>query len=494
MAERLMTLSDTDRVTKMDVIPNRSRNSKTKAAVRDELPELRQLSWGENSNEQALFGKEQEEPDSGLGTFILDFDTNYKEHSLPRDWHNLRFHGKDIGFSILKQMDLLENAYDSQAKEKWIEKTRMDLVGFKLEYLTNHLVYPAKYTISETDPTRLESKDYGNVAIEDTISEDERGGWVKDSARRMKEFLLDEDTPDGAMAVMSSPLGPTGLYTDSGKAIIYPDSYFFIMQRKGDTVTNYTVKTDFTLNESRKAVTELTGNDLPIDARVEDFVRTVAFLQPGEKDVRSVNDVIRVLETVRPERAFRGKTKVAGVEVESDISWDKVYKDIHDADRLYEFDTETNQIIDEFTEYAAQDGLTEEELQKGIAATILRMSLKYDQEERDTHKEVLMKRGVWSPISREATYGGAMDAVASKPGCAGGGGGSSSGGGGGGGAGGATGVATIGGFRSGRISNEVGMDDLGSLKFDCPHCGEENTRLSGTIKSECDSCEENVRC
>jgi hypothetical protein len=103
------------------------------------------------------------------------------------------------------------------------------------------------------------------------------------------------------------------------------------------------------------------------------------------------------------------------------ISWTDVYKDIEHADKLYEFDTETQKLIAEFVDYQSTEETTKLELQKALAATILRISKLFIEE--DQQKKQVQTKGYvidHMPIV-PMTFGNVLHAVAQRPGCAGGG-------------------------------------------------------------------------
>ncbi len=218
---------------------------------------------------------------------------------------------------------------------------------------------------------------------------------------------------------MTSPKGDSGLTTDSGEQITYPDSYFFIMQKKADSVTNYTVKTNFTHQESREVIYRLTGKRLPVMASIEEYVEAVAAIKPGEsEEIQSVSDVVGVLEKVRSTHAFKNSV------TQEKTGWEDVYKDILQGERLYQFNEKTQQMIADFEVYCLQEGLTKHDLQKAIAATILRMSQLYYTEEAAKKQRVILKPDTWYKPNQidVKSFGSILNAIAEQPGCAGGGG------------------------------------------------------------------------
>ncbi|MGH7204557.1 MAG: hypothetical protein ACREHC_09030, partial [Candidatus Levyibacteriota bacterium] len=422
--------------------------------------------------------QEEDRPGSSVDRYIKHFDRNWKKEGLPHDWYRLQNKsGKQIGFSLNSQMELLTDPTDRLVVEDWTQKTKQDLLGFKLEYLTDHIVYPCTYVRSATDPTRLESPLYGNADITETVSAEERNGSVKEALGEMKSFLLSEDTPDESVAIMFSPRGETGLTTDAGKAIKYPDSYFFIMQKDGDTVKNYTLKTDFSVAECREAIYQLTGKLLPVTAPIEDYVRAVAKIKPGDHGATpQVEDIVGVLEQVRPEYAFKptGGDEKTG--------WADVYRDIAQSDQLYNFNAKTQEIIAEFEAYCVSGEYTKEDYQKALAATILRLSKVFFVEEQQATPETRMSQGLWVDIKPHVyTFGDALGAAMLRPGCAGGG--------------------QITSFlgNSTAVVNSVtprlatSEDRYGSLEFECPK-GHKNTSPRGELIPECKTCGVSVSC
>ncbi|MDE2589623.1 MAG: hypothetical protein KGL95_08165, partial [Patescibacteria group bacterium] len=196
-----------------------------------------------------------------LTEYMEDFSTHYQHHGLPRDWYKF----KGIGFSMKSQMGLLESEYDKTAVQKWTQQTSRDILGFCLEYLSRGLVFAYQYNVHRTADGKKELVDplYGNKRMIDMVDRQERGGAVTEALAKAEQFFLDPSTPDGSMFVMPSPAGPSGLTTDRGEAITYPDSFWFVITKHGDSFPGITIKTDFTHEEYRKAIKVLTGQEIP---------------------------------------------------------------------------------------------------------------------------------------------------------------------------------------------------------------------------------------
>lgn len=425
-------------------------------------------------------------PEKGAGTaaWIQYFDVaeNRIKEELPTEWYNLKSKSdKQVGFMMQRQMDALKNPSDADAVVDWARKTRRDLQGFKLEFLSDHNVYPRKYQIvRSSDPThsvRLEDPMYGKSKdpryqfsdIEEVVSEEERNGSVKRAMGEIKMFMA--DAPIGSMTVLTSPLGPSGLKTDEGVEIDYPDTYFFVKVKTSPTeVINYTIKTDFTLQEARAVIARLTGVTLTKEDPLEAYAYALAKIKPGDKEgINTVFDVVDLLEQVYPAAPFidtqNGKVN----------TWKDVRDDIVQGERLYDFDKATTIIIDEFTAYA-EEGHTKEELQKAIAVAILRMGEQFftRQEFSKKPKAILMKPGIWiAPgVIPGYRFGDTLEKTAARPGCAGGGDKKTKA------------VDTGGGIRLGLVEK----DKYGSREFNCPDCGQKNVRPENDRLTECQHC------
>src|SRR5260221_5450859 len=123
------------------------------------------------------------------------------------------------------QMNLLPKDAEKHPEklQTWADQTKRDILGFCLEYLSKELVFAYKYNIHTKEDGTKELVDplYGNRPTVDMVDAKERGGVVKDNMQRIQDFFLDPATKDGALAIMPSPKGPSGLTTDDGKSIDY---------------------------------------------------------------------------------------------------------------------------------------------------------------------------------------------------------------------------------------------------------------------------------
>ncbi|HSA83354.1 MAG TPA: hypothetical protein VLF20_00525, partial [Patescibacteria group bacterium] len=83
----------------------------------------------------------------GLASWITYFDTNWDKEGLPFTWHLLQNKNHKIGFSIKGQLRTLMDLTDGDQVARFRQRTKQDLLGFKLEYLSDHLIYPRRYTL-----------------------------------------------------------------------------------------------------------------------------------------------------------------------------------------------------------------------------------------------------------------------------------------------------------------------------------------------------------
>lgn len=351
-----------------------------------------------------------------LSDYVLDFDSHWQEEGLPQDWYNLR---KKVGFSMDSQMHML---YSSASTALWAERTRRDLLGFCLEYLSDGLVYTIQYEKRQRPDGNFELYDskYGKAML-NAVSTKERNGKVKSSLERIQSFFLSPNTPDGSVAVMPSPLGQTGLTTDDGRQISYPDSYWIVMVKDNDMVYGCTIKTDFSLRETRRAITKFIGRELTEDTPLEDYVEAVALVVPWDTpwryDKSTSEAIIEVLKNARDKgknSAFKGQ------------SWESVLADIQRGEELYRFDEKTQNMLTAFTDYVALYPSSELGLRKAVAATILRLSKHFlvDTPNRNSINGTTDGFETGRDYQRMAayvTFGKVLDEIEKIPGCAGGG-------------------------------------------------------------------------
>lgn len=344
-----------------------------------------------------------------LSEYIDHFDLNWKTEGLPQDWYNLK---KRVGFSMDTQMQLLQGV-DKQSVALWAEQTKRDALAFCLEYLSDGIVYPFQYEkeYKGDGVWELVDKKYGKTMLE-TVTKQERNSAVFRSLSRIQDFFLSPHTPDGSMAIMPSPKGPSGLTTDDSKPIVYPDSYWFVMVKDGEQVRGCTIKTDFDLEECREAVGLLNGYPvLSKTSSLEEYNQAVTFLDPRYQDNCSTQHVLQTLQQARTNNPFAFGNK----------TWKEVARDIQRGEELYRFNKKTQELIEEFKEYVISGDFSEFELRKALAATMLRLSKLFLIDEKQAgHKAYGCYDEERKPMFH-ITYGQILDKVEEIPGCAGGG-------------------------------------------------------------------------
>lgn len=341
---------------------------------------------------------------------IRHFDTHWSEEKLPKDWYNLK---KRAGFSMDTQMQLLKDL-DSSSVKLWAEQTKQDMLGFCLEYLSNGLVFPIRYEKRrKIGGFELYDPQYKKAMLAGA-SPKERNGQVVESLSRIESFFLNSKTPDGSIAVMPSPKGETGLTTDDGAPITYPDSYWYVMVKLGSEIRGFTIKTDFSLLECKAAIKNLTGREIPIDAPIEDYVSALSFLRKDEENPVGIEDVINILRQSRI-----GKSDLAF----KNRSWDEVIMDIHRGYELYSFNKETQKILQEFSDYTRYGSHSVLELRKALAATMLRLSklFLFDRKSQPANADVYFENDYRRIGIIDPSFGSILDEMGNIPGCAGGG-------------------------------------------------------------------------
>lgn len=349
-----------------------------------------------------------------LPDFIDHFDTNWLREGLPQDWYNLK---KRVGFSMDTQMRLIQGT-DYESIVLWTDQTRQDALAFCLEYLSQGLVFPFQYEKTYMGDGQWEymDKKYQKTILS-TVTNKERNGAVARSITRIQDFFLDPQTPDGAMVIMPSPKGPSGLTTDDGKQITYPDSYWFVMEKKGGKVNGFTLKTDMSVKECRAAIALLSHFNIQLsqDAPLEAYNEALIYLDPQQESGLLMNIILNRLKQARNGSPFAFQNR----------QWDEIAKDVQRRDELYNFTKKTKDIMEEFKVYSLSGEHSVFELRKGLAATLLRLSklflIEEEQEDESSYKN---NGGIYydqEDIRRYIPYGYILDEVEKIPGCAGGG-------------------------------------------------------------------------
>ena len=322
---------------------------------------------------------------------IFYFRNNWQEEGLPYNWRDL----PGTGFWINTQIELLK----SERKDVWLDQTEEDVKGFSLEYLAQGLTFPIFYSIEEVDgQERVVAPLYGDKLMVDTVSEEERGGLVKQTLlSKIEPYLL--NSVDGSIAIMTSPSGVSGLTDPSGKEVIFPDSQTYILQKKGKEVTGFTIRTDFSEDEHREFINGL-GGSLEANPIAEDILRKPIYID-GKNNNMEISDVVFSMQKTRRETSgniFAYKNRL----------WDEVYLDLLRRNELWRFDERTKSLFDNFRDYVSFNHLSEEELKEALAVTILKIAESLRPGEEYRRQENI-------------SMGFILEEVQKLPGCAGGG-------------------------------------------------------------------------
>lgn len=356
------------------------------------------------------FTQEAPHRSRSLSEEIEYFRNHWPREGLPPNWADL----PRTGFQIRTQLNLLFSQltdidHRGVRKEKlsrWLSQTEEDIKGFILEYLCEGLVFPIHYKIKEEEG-RLTAPLYADKDIEDTVTSEERNGVVKQSVQRIKSFFL--KSPTGSLAIMTSPAGWSGLEDIEGRPIIYPDSQTYILQKMGEDVFGFTVRTDFRLKEHRELLRRLHMQDLLSEnASVCDYVENVVGIAPIEKpmEIKDIVDLMRDVRSESPDGSlFAYKNRL----------WAEIYRDLGRREELWRFDERTKIMVEDFKDYILFHNLSKEAIKEALAVTILRIA-------RFLRGE---KRGGYFPTETHPhpslSYGRILKEVQALPGCAGGG-------------------------------------------------------------------------
>lgn len=366
---------------------------------------------------RAYFSEEPVNNQSPLSREMDYFRQNWQREGLPHNWAAL----PGTGFQMRGQLNLLfselgnvDSLKRRQEKiEGWLGQTEEDIKGFILEYLAEGLVFPIYYEIKREEG-RITAPFYADKDIENLVSSKERNGLVKQSVGKIKSFLLSDATPDGAIAVMTSPSGWSGLHDEEGNVITYPDSQTYIFQKNGTEIVGFTIRTDFSLEEHRELLRRLNFQDLlPQNATVSDYVENVVAIYSKNIDIRDVVDVMRdVRFNLSGGSVFAYKNRL----------WKEVYQDLKRREELWKIDEHTSRLVEEFRQLVLTQNWSKKDLQEALAVTILRIArLLRGARQKDTRQE--FSRGLHERdfLPFDVSYGKVLSKVQEIPGCAGGG-------------------------------------------------------------------------
>ncbi len=357
---------------------------------------------------------------------------NWQEEGLPQNWVDLPGVGFLVGYQLgFLDSDKLKHLGPQDRKNLWTDTTEYSLRGWIREYLEGKLTFPGELQLYQTNGQwKMRDTRHGaGLNVEDTLSKKERNGAVWSAVVDIaKPFLV--NAPDGSIIVKQSPSGTSGIRDNMGMIIDYPDSHFEIMQKKGDRVYTYTIKTDYDYGEHREAMRRLrkmAGQpESPLNEKslVEDYVLTTAAFD-SSKTATGIADVIDVFKNTRLDMS-------GSLHAMKNKKWDEVYEDISkNREDLWRYDKVTDLYIDQFVDYARNGNWTKDTLKEALSATILRLS-KYVLNKEKAGKQpsvvVELVQGVEHPVeprympifNTNNSYGVAFNEVKNIAGCAGG--------------------------------------------------------------------------
>ncbi len=212
------------------------------------------------------------------------------------------------GFSVELQVHKLETALKKGLDRKktissWEKQTREDIWGFWLEYLKKEHLLPINM---ELKGGVLVARKYGEQACLEITSKEEREGSVKNSLKRMQDFLA--LAPAGSVAILTSPPGWSNLFDSEGKPIFYPDTQTYVFyldpQRKLEALT---VVSGFSLKDNETFLSRLTDFKPDINQTKKERIIKVTsspiLMSPPKGFYFDLEGIIKSLDQINP-KAF----------------------------------------------------------------------------------------------------------------------------------------------------------------------------------------------
>jgi|GEM_PF-4336645 len=429
------------------------------ATIAEREPRLVHLNYDvnaqlRNSSERVHLEKDKVEP-SGLIQQMEHLSHNWQQEGLPQNWADL----PHVGFLINTQIGFLnsttwEGLNPQERIDRWTETTEFSLRGWVQEYLKEGLVFLGQLSIEEVDGELdlVDSRHGAKRKLSDTISKKERNGAVWNAhVNLVRPFLL--DALDGSIAVIASPAGSSGIRDERGEMIDYVDSHYDILQKKGNDIFEYTIRTDFKNSEHREALKrlrryagqpEIVLND---ESPVESYIESVALFDSSTMPFE-VSDVVNVL------RDTRFDVSGGSLYAFKNRMWRDVYKDIAKGEELWHYDVTSDTYIKEFAAFAKTEPWNAQKLKEALATTILRLTRYVLKEER------VKKEGEHVRLMVDGDYGEVLEQAAQAAGCAGGG------------------------RKKAESSSEAGLGEK-TLNCKCPFCGEQIDAIIANGKITC---------
>ncbi|HZE87239.1 MAG TPA: hypothetical protein VE090_03455 [Methylomirabilota bacterium] len=414
------------------------------------------------------------------------------------------YHLAGTGFWVKEQVSQLLRNTSEVGKEAFpavldreLAKVKVDIEAFEDEYLKQMASLKWNLSWEEKDGNqRVVCPDYGNVLWQSATDLKERDGVV------YKTLFGDEQkgttgvegwlktAPPESFAILVSPAGWSGLSDADGKAIVYPETQMYAIQKKKDgNLQAYTFRYDATIEQNETLQKQL-GLTIPASSdqkeRIKNTFANVAFITPADANraeqkgwmpVRKFEDIVDHMQ-----EAVGGR-EVAYGEGGAMKTFADIKAFLHSPEKFSKRHAVTDKLINRFQEYARwrldQGGRREElerDLQIGLSMAPLQLNRIYRDEEQESQYNYTGDKlqGQIRPVSATnrligyATSG--MDYrrekgdLEQRPGCAGGGN--------------KTQVTSMG-------SSRIGESQSPQEWFTCPKC---NYHADGPVGNSCPGC------
>ncbi len=374
-------------------------------------------------------------------------DIKRKVPDLAYEVAKIRFSGDEAlyllpgtGFHVDLQVNLLlSNLSSGVSFEDSMGQIGQDVQGFKVEYLTEQPVFPIVLDkVLHEGRTRLVGKLYGGKPVVESTSADERDGVVRESIQKIEERLLKANP--GSLAIMTSPKGWSGYQSREGileklneadvfegraKEVRYPDSqtYCFQVQEDGK-IRGFTLKTDMDIFQNEKLLNKLGVSsehfeeNLDYRSRIKQAVRNLVFIGP-EKNLK-IEDIAQKIQQIA------GKETAYIDSLDKRRNFSEMMQLLHNPEPLWALDEKTQDLVDQFTQYASyRITYPDERLKRDIEVALGLTVMKLMREVRPPKPRIEMqdraKNRLNSPMSVALDPRGTLEEMQQLAGCAGGG-------------------------------------------------------------------------
>ena len=394
---------------------------------------------------------------------------NSPHQQTEKPWYLLPHTGFNVRLQIDHfERDLKEGISEEKSTEEIIEtsfqKIEQDIHGFKLEYLSEGLLFPIvldKEIVAGQE--RIVAPLYGKKLLVDTISEKERRGAVKESILQVEEFLL--NSPCNSIVIMTSPEGWNGF---DGITYLDTQTGIFQVQQNGKPI-GFTVRTDMTLEENKKLLRSL-GKEIPNSAslndQITDIVARPVFITHSQGQVPwEFADIVNIIKSIKGSHfAYKNRP------------FSEIYEQLKNPEHLLTIDATTRQLVDELKEFfrtqLLEGPFDRQALEMALGKTILELAYAIRRPKMPSQEQLYQQPAI---LTRDIPYGAILTELQTLPGCNGGG---------------STGkISVFGGSFAPRFAVFAPFaqtESKDTSDFPCPRCGHMIIYGSGT--KECPSC------